>query len=73
MTYQRNPVCVKCTKPHFNHELRAGQEQEIKVEEVFELVKQHLKKKKKAEKKRREDVMHVVLTTRNISACSPSD
>lgn len=45
MTYQRNPVCVKCTKPHFNHELRAGQEQEIKVEEVFELVKQHLKKK----------------------------
>lgn len=72
MTYQGNPVCVKCTEPHFNHELRAGQEQEIKVEEVFELVKQHLKKKK-ADKKRREDVMHVELTTRNISACSPSD
>lgn len=50
MTYQRNPVCVKCTKPHFNHELRAGQEQEIKVEEVFELVKQHLKKKKSRKK-----------------------
>lgn len=42
MTYQRNPVRVQCTKPHLNHELRAGQEQEIKVEEVLELVKQHL-------------------------------
>lgn len=49
MTYQRNPVCVKCTKPHFNDKLWAGQKQEIKVEEVFELVKQHLKEKKMKE------------------------
>jgi len=53
MTYQRNPVCVKGTKPHFNDKLRAGQKQEIKVEEVFELVKQHLKTEKK---KRREEI-----------------
>jgi hypothetical protein len=41
-THQRNPVSIKCTESHFRNKLGAGKEQEVEVEEVLELVEQHL-------------------------------
>lgn len=43
-TYQGDPVRVEGAKSHLRDKLRAGQKQEIEVEEVFELVKQHLER-----------------------------
>lgn len=41
-THQGDPVGVERAEPHFRDELGAGEKQEVEVEEVFELVKQHL-------------------------------
>lgn len=42
LTHQGNPVGVERAESHLGDELGAGEKQEVEVEEVFELVKQHL-------------------------------
>ena len=42
LTHQGNPVGVERSESHLRDELGAGEQQEVEVEEVFELVKQHL-------------------------------
>jgi hypothetical protein len=44
-THQRNPVGVQGAKPHLWDELRAGEKQEVEVEEVSELAEQHLEQR----------------------------
>ena len=44
LTHQGNPVGVERAESHLGDELGAGEKQEVKVEEVFELVKQHLQR-----------------------------
>lgn len=39
VTHQRNPVRVQRPQSELIHKLRASQQQKVKVEEVFELVK----------------------------------
>lgn len=41
-THQWNPVCVESPESELIHKLRAGQQQKVQIEEVLELVKQHL-------------------------------
>lgn len=47
LTHQGNPVGVERSKSHLGNELGAGKKQEVEVEEVFELVKQHLQWREK--------------------------
>lgn len=47
LTHQGNPVGVERSESHLGDELGAGEEQEVEVEEVFELVKQHLRWREK--------------------------
>lgn len=42
LTHQGNPVGVERAESHLGDELGAGEKQEVEVEEVFELIKQHL-------------------------------
>lgn len=42
LTHQGNPVGVERSESHLRDELGAGEQQEVEVEEVFELVKQYL-------------------------------
>lgn len=41
-THQRDPVGVEVTEAQLLHKLRARQQQEVKVEEVLELIVEHL-------------------------------
>lgn len=46
-TYQRDPVCVQGTQTQLLNKLRAGQQQKVQVEEVLELIEQHLETKQR--------------------------
>lgn len=46
-THQGNPVGVERTQSHLRHKLGAGEEEEVEVEKVLELVKQHLEGREK--------------------------